>query len=478
MLGNSSALTDTSSTAQDWFDVAVIGAGVVGCAIARAFAIRGIKTVVLEKAADILEGASKGNSALLHTGFDEPAGSLELQMIDDGFATYHRIRERMNLPFRETGAHVVAWSEEELQKLPEIAAHGIANGVPRVAVIDRAELLRREPNLNPAALGAVEVPTEGIIDPWSAPAAYMQQALLHGARLVLNAEVRALTRAGDRWTITTGAGEFAARLVINAAGLFGDRIETLAGRQAGFTIRPRKGQFVVYDKAASSLVTSILLRVPTERTKGVLIAPTIFGNLLVGPTAEDQEDRVHASIDGGVLRRIMSEGEIMVPGLEGHAVTATYAGLRPATEFRDFILRADGEAGWITVGGIRSTGLSAALGLGAWAAEQGARMLGINRPPPPDDDLDWPVMPNLASNCERPFEASGRTPIACHCEFVTEGEIEAALSGPLPAGTLGGLKRRTRVMMGRCQGFGCSGAVQRLAPELFGSADIQPGDAG
>lgn len=459
----------------DQFDVAVIGAGVVGCAVARAFAIRGIRTVILEKAGDILEGASKGNSALLHTGFDEPPGSLELQMIHDGFVTYHRIRERLNLPFLATGAHVVAWTEEDLHKLPGIAAHGLANGVPGLGVISRDELLAREPNLNPAALGAVEVPGEGVIDPWTAPLAYMRQALLHGARLVLNAEVRSMTRDRERWTITTSAGVFSTRLVVNAAGLYGDKVEALAGRVAGFAIRPRKGQFLVYDKPAFGLVKSILLRVPTERTKGVLIAPTVFGNLLVGPTAEDQDDRVHARVDGDVLRRIMAEGEIMVPGLAGQTVTATFAGLRPATEFRDFILRTDAAVGWITLGGIRSTGLSASLGLGAWAAAEGARLLGANSPVPPDEDLDWPTMPNIASTAPRPFESDSRSQIVCHCEWVTEGEVVDALNGPVPAGTLGGLKRRTRVMMGRCQGFGCSGAVRRLAPDLL-EAHLAPSD--
>jgi glycerol-3-phosphate dehydrogenase len=454
--------TDSSSI----HDVAVIGAGVVGCAIARAFAIRGIKTVVLEKASDILEGASKGNSALLHTGFDEPTGSHELELVKEGYALYRRIHQRMNLPFEETGAVVVAWDDERRARLEAIAAHSVASGV-EATILDRDALRAREPQLASGALGAVLIPREGIIDPWSAPLAYMRQAMLHGATLLTDAEVRGLTFSGSEWRIKTARGEVAARLVVNAAGLFGDIVERLAGREPGFTIRPRKGQFVVYDKPAHDLVQSIILRVPTERTKGVLLTRTVFGNLLLGPTAEDQDDRIHARTDETVLRRIMAEGEAMLPALKGQDVTATFAGLRPATEHRDYRLAVDRERRFITVGGIRSTGLSASLGLGEWAAREGATLLSAPLDAPPDDALDWPAMPNLAEGRPRPFQQVGRARMLCHCEWVTESEVAAALEGPLPAGTLGGLKRRTRAMMGRCQGFGCMGAVARVAPHLI-----------
>ncbi|MEQ1956729.1 NAD(P)/FAD-dependent oxidoreductase [Mesorhizobium sp. CN2-181] len=447
------------------YDVAIIGAGVVGCAIARSLAIRGWKAIVLEKGGDILEGASKGNSALLHTGFDEPAGGMELKLIKTGCATYRRIHGRMNLPLVETGALVVAWDEQQLGKLAGIAAHAQANGVA-VSVLDRAGLRRREPMLSDRALGAVDVPEEAIIDPWSAPLAYIRQAMMHGAELLTGAEVTGLSRKRGAWRIETGKGEVAARLVVNAAGLFGDRVELLAGRQPGFTIRPRKGQFVVYDKPAHDLAKAIILRVPTERTKGVLITRTVFGNLLLGPTAEDQEDRIHAACEEAVLRRIMAEGEAMLPALAGQTVTATFAALRPATEHRDYVLKADAKSGWLTVGGIRSTGLSGSLGIGEWAADQGSIILGEARAAPPDDDLDWPRMPPISEVLPRPYRQAGRSPIVCHCEWVTENEVRAALSGPAPAGTLGGLKRRTRIAMGRCQGFGCSGALARLAPHL------------
>lgn len=456
------------------YDVAIIGSGVVGCAIARSFAIRGWSTLILDKGGDIIEGASKGNSALLHTGFDEPTGSLELDMIKLGFSTYERIHERMNLPLVRTGALVVAWDEEQLEKLPAIAALAAENGVPNVYVIDRAELRRREPHLADGALGAVAVDDEGIIDPWSAPLGYMRQALMHGARYVTRAEVSNFERVNDQWRIRSSAGTFAASLVVNAAGLFGDHVERMAGRDPGFTIRPRKGQFVVYDKPAHDLVNAIILRVPTHRTKGVLLSRTVYGNLLLGPTADDQDDRVHANVDQASLKRIIGEGEAMLPGLVGQTVTATFAGLRPATEHRDFQLKADAGMHWITVGGIRSTGLSASLGLGEWAATEGSKILGDPRAAPADDDLDWPVMNNLAASRPRPYQSEGRSPIVCHCEWVTENEIAEALEGDLPARTLGGLKRRTRVMMGRCQGFGCSGAVKRLAPHLVGLDTVAP----
>ena len=448
------------------YDVAIIGAGVVGCAIARSFAIRGWRIVVVEKAQDILEGASKGNSALLHTGFDEPAGSLELDLIKSGYALYRRINARMNLPFERTGALVVAWDEEQRTKLSGIAAHAKASGV-EASVLDAEQLQAREPKLATNATGAVLIPDEGIIDPWSAPLGYMRQALLHGATLLTGADVRGIANKGRHWQLATARGAVDAKLVVNAAGLFGDRVERLAGREPGFAIRPRKGQFVVYDKPAHELVSSIILKVPTERTKGVLLARTVFGNLLLGPTAEDQDDRVHARTDESVLRRIMAEGEAMLPSLAEQTITAAFAGLRPATEHRDYQLKADMESRFITVGGIRSTGLSASLGIGEWAATQGSVILGEAREAPQDDDLDWPQLPNLAEARPRPYQSAGRGPIACHCEWVTEGEIVDALNAPVGAGTLGGLKRRTRAMMGRCQGFGCTGAVSRLAPQLF-----------
>ena len=441
------------------FDAAIVGAGVVGCAIARCLALGGARCVLLEKGPDILSGASKGNSALLHTGFDAPPGSLELQCMQAGYAEYLRIRERLNLPVVETGAVVVAWTEAERERLPGIVAQAHANGVLDVREIEASELYAREPNLAAGAQGAVLVPGEHVIDPWSAPLAYVLQAMAHGAQVRRRCELTGGQLDDAGWTLTTGAGEIRARIVINAAGLYGDMIESLA-HPSPFAIRPRKGQFVVFDKPAYRLVRSIVLPVPNERTKGVVLARTAFGNVLVGPTAEESDEREHASVDQTTLRSLVDKAVALVPVLASHSVNAAYAGLRPATQFKDYQIAVLAERRWITVGGIRSTGLTGALGIGQHVARLYATHFGAL-----DESADpqWTPVPNLCEERTRGWQQTEAGEIVCHCELVTRGEIEAALSGPLPAGDLGGLKRRTRCLMGRCQGFYCSWRVAQLA---------------
>ncbi|MFN4144135.1 NAD(P)/FAD-dependent oxidoreductase, partial [Aestuariivirga sp.] len=312
------------------FEVAVIGGGVVGLAILRRMAMAGLGCILLERGADILSGASKGNSALLHTGFDAPPGSLELACMQAGHDEFLAIRARLNLPLLETGALVVAWSEAELGKLEEIAARARLNGVTDVALIDAAGVRRREPQLSAAALGAVAVPREHVIDPWSTPLAYAHQALAHGASIRRNAEVRGGRFAQGRWRLDTAVGEVSARIVINAAGNFGDIVEEIA-RPSPFSIRPRRGQFVVFDKPAAALVNAIVLPVPSERTKGVVLFRTIFGNLAIGPTAEDVEEREIAACDGETLSRLRSHAPTIPPAPTNVGVNKTSPGLRPAS---------------------------------------------------------------------------------------------------------------------------------------------------
>ena len=436
------------------FDIAVIGCGVVGLAILRRFAMAGLKCVALEKSADILSGASKGNSALLHTGFDAPPKSIELRCMQAGYAEYLDIRQKLNLPLLETSALVVAWKEDEVAKLESIEKKALANGVADVRKLSQIEMRVREPQLAKTALGAILVPGEHVIDPWSAPLAYAHQAIAHGAEIIRNAEVTKATKHGDEWHLTTRWGDVNARVVINAAGLFGDHVEALA-HEPDFKIKPRKGQFVVFDKPASKLLRSIVLPVPTERTKGVVLFRTIFGNLAIGPTAEETDERERASTDTATLERLKATAIEMLPALKHLDVTATYAGLRPATAQSDYIIKAHDDENWITVAGIRSTGLTGSLGIAQHVAKLYAKNFG--KLPKKSPAAIWTPVPNLAEHAIRPYMKGGE--ILCHCEWVTRGEIEAAATGPLPATEIAGVKRRTRAMMGRCQGFYCAAHV-------------------
>ena len=445
-------------TDEKTYDVAVIGGGVVGCAVLRAFTLAGAACVLLERGADILSGASKGNSAILHTGFDAPPASLEHQCIREGYNEYLRIREKLNLPLVQSSAVVVAWTEEQLRSLPGIIEKAHANGVTDVAEISLEQLHGREPNISRTARGAVLVPGEGYIDPWSAPLAYAHQALANGAEISTLTEVQGGEFHGTHWTLRTSNGPFTARTVINCAGNFGDVVETI-NRPSPFRIIPRKGQFVVYDKPAADLFKSIILPVPTKRTKGVVVFRSIFGNAVVGPTAEDQDDRESADVTEEALLDLKAKGESIVPTLASQEIIATYAGLRPATEFDEYQVESNPERRWITAAGIRSTGLTACLGIAKHVLDLYENGFGKLTPL---EQPAWTPVPNLAEHLPRPYQQANAGEIVCLCEMVTRKEIENAFCSPLPPGNMDGLKRRTRCTMGRCQGYYCGHKVARL----------------
>lgn len=441
------------------FDVAIIGAGVVGCAVARRFAREGAKVVLIEKAADILSGASKANSAILHTGFDAPPGSLELDLIKAGRAEYLEIHGALGLSIVETGALVCAWADHEEAQLAAIVAQAQANGIPDLRLLTGNQARMTVPGLSKTLLAAVEVSGEHVIDPWSAPLAYLTEAVALGAEFHRNTELLSGSFAGE-WHLQTSQGDIYASAVVNAAGLFGDEINARLGLPVDFTIRPRKGQFIVLDKAAAAHVPKILLPVPNEITKGIVICPTAFGNVLVGPTAEEQEDRHRATVLTATLQMLKAHGERLVPALTGIEVTAVYAGLRPGTEKKHYRVSSHPEKRAIVLGGIRSTGLSAALGL----AQQALRLhAGFSQPFLKPAGIPAVTVPNLTETRPRDWQQPDHGEILCHCEMVTRREVEACLTSPVPPGDYGGLRRRTRAGMGRCQGFYCQARLAEVS---------------
>lgn len=457
------------------FDVAVIGGGVIGCAIARRFTLEGARVVLLEKALDILDGASKGNSAILHTGFDAPAGSLELACIKAGYAEYLEIHQKLNLPLLRSGAMVLAWTEEQEAALPALMEQARTNGIGDVQPLTSAEARALEPGLADSLRAAFRVPREFLVDPWSAPHAYLLQAIENGAVLLRDCEVTGGIYDGVAWRMETSRGGIQAKLVVNAAGLYGDIVDERMTGRCDFRIRPRKGQFVVYDKPAARLASHILLPVPSKTTKGIVVCRTIYGNLIVGPTAEEQEERDVAELSPATLASLCQRGEEILPALAGQDVTAIYAGLRPATEHKDYKIRAREGQAYISAGGIRSTGLSSALGVARYVQALAVR-LGLPARTLPDPV--WPRLPAMTDEGTRDWQRPGNGGIVCHCELVTRREIDAAMTGPLAPQTFAGLKRRTRVTMGRCQGFYCSAELSDMTREWLAVKMAEDTNAG
>lgn len=458
-------------TASGRFDVAVIGAGVVGTAIARQLARYRLRTALLERANDVGTGTSKANTAIVHTGFDTQPGSLESSLVRRGHELLSSYARTAGIALEETGAVLVAWDVAQAARLDEIVAKARANGYEHATRMDLEELSRREPYLADGATGAVAIPDEAIICPWSTSIAFASEAVGAGVELRLGVDVTDVGHEGDSWVLQTSKGPVRADWVVNAAGLHSDLLDRRFGHD-GFTIAPRRGQLIVFDKLARTLVSSIVLPVPTERTKGVLVAPTVYGNVLLGPTAEDIDDRYDTATTADGLDGLLNAGRRLLPALVHEEVTATYAGVRAATEHRDYQITIHEEDRYACVGGIRSTGLTASLAIAEYVVEQmGAAGLTLVEA---DQEPQIPHMPELGERAIRAFESDrwiGADPayrhIVCFCERVTEGEVRDALSSVVPATDVGGVGRRTRATNGRCQGFFCGADIAaRLAARL------------
>jgi glycerol-3-phosphate dehydrogenase len=308
----------------------------------------------------------------------------------------------------------------------------------------------------------LEIPGEGIVCPFTTTLAYATEALGAGCELIMNAAVTGVRANGGGHEIETERGLVRAEHLVNAAGLRSDEVDAMLGRSQ-FKVTPRRGELIVFDKLARGLINHVLLPVPTEKTKGVLVSPTIYGNLLLGPTADDVPDKTDRSTTEAGLASLMEAGARILPALERQEVTATYVGLRAATEHRDYQLTAHPDQRYVCAGGIRSTGITGSLAIAEWVREALA-----------DAGLDLQSaraqstlhMPNIGEFGSRPYQEGDRIEsdpdcgrIVCFCERVTRSEIDAALASPIPPADADGLRRRTRALMGRCQGFFCGAEV-------------------
>lgn len=456
------------------YDVTVVGAGVVGSAIARELAgHHRLRVALVEASGDVGNGTSKANTAILHTGFDAVPGSLEARLVREGSRLLAAYAADSGIPVEPVGALLVAWNEEQLSALPGLLEKAERNGYDEARIIGADEVRAREPHLGEGALGALDVPGESIICPWTTTLAYATQAVRGGVDLHLNSKVQNVSSSPGAdarcHELNTPRGVVRTRYLINAAGLHADALDRRLLGRGEFTVTPRRGQLIVFDKLARDLVSHILLPVPTALGKGVLVAPTVYGNVLLGPTAEELDDKgaTHTTQDG--LADLRAKGRRILPALLDEEVTAVYAGLRAATEHDDYQIHSAPEERYITVGGIRSTGLTASMAIAEHVVGLLADAAGPDLDLTVGGNLDPVSMPNLGEAFPRPYQRADLIAtdpaygsIVCHCERVTRGEIRDALISTVPPGSLDGLRRRTRARGGRCQGFYCGAAVREL----------------
>ena len=447
------------------FDVAIVGAGVVGTAIARELARYEISVLLIDGRDDVGDGTSKANTAILHTGYDMAVGSLEARLVRRGYDLLKAHAAQAGIATEDTGALLVAWTSEERDMLPAMLLKAEANGYTEAVLIDAVELYRREPNLGHGALAALVIPGEWIIDPWSSTLSYAIQAKLSGVEIELGHKVDRINSDGAVHRLVTGRGCFEARFLVNAAGLHSDEIDAKVGKH-DFSIYPRRGELIVFDKLARGLVSHIILPVPTAMGKGVLVAPTIFGNVMVGPTAENLTDKADTASSSAGIEFLRRKCGTILPDLLNEEITSIYAGLRAASDASDYQIRAHCELRYVTVGGIRSTGLTASMAIAEHVRDLLLEAgLGLGSA----GELPLVRLPNLGEARPRPYQLeeliSGDAcygEIVCHCERVTRGEIRDALAGPIPPRSAGALARRTRAGLGRCQGFYCHAELTQI----------------
>jgi L-2-hydroxyglutarate oxidase LhgO len=456
------------------YDVAIIGAGAVGSAIARELSRYELNMVLLESNPDVGMGTSKASTAIWHTGYDATPGSLESVLLRRSYPLMEKFMLEVGSPFERMGGLLIAWTQEQFEALPSLLEKAHKNGDTDVYITSKEELYHREPHLGEGALGGLFVPGEGILCTFTIPLACATQAVVNGVKLKLNFAVRSIKKVDDISIISNGNEEVHAKWVINAAGLYSDEINNHFGYE-NFKVTPRRGELIIYDKLARPLVRHILLPVPTATTKGVLISPTVYGNVLLGPTAEDLPDKTATNTSISGLQSLLEKGKKILPDLLKEEVTATYSGLRAATEHSDYQIALHADQQYICVGGIRSTGISGSLGIAEYVAElikEGGVTL------KPKSEFKTIRMPNIGEAFLRPYQNaeliemnSNYGQIICHCERVTLGEVQDAIHSSIPATTLDALRRRTRAMQGRCQGFNCHAS---LVISLRGTTATRP----
>ncbi len=451
------------------YDVAVIGAGVVGGLIARELSRYRLSIVIVERSHDVAMGTTKANSAIVHAGYDAECGSLKAKLNVEGSRMMEGLCKKLGVKYIRNGSLVVAYRTQDMERVQELYERGQKNGVEGLEILDSKALHQMEPSLSETACGALFAPTGAIVCPYELNVAAVGNAMDNGADLLLDWEVTAIAAEQDGYILHSGGNSVKARYVVNAAGVYADHIAAMVG-DTSFTIHPRKGQYMLLDHDCVGTVRHTLFNVPNELGKGILVTPTVDQNMLLGPTAEDQEDREDTSITAEGLQKVQENARKVVPTINLRGVITAFAGLRAVGNTGDFIIESPRHGFW-NVAGIESPGLSSAPAIAVYVVEclesQGLSL------PPKDDFVEERRAPHRFNtlSMEEKNRVIQENPlyghVICRCESITEGEIVDAIRQNPGARDLDGVKRRTRAGMGRCQGGFCGPMVTEiLAREL------------
>lgn len=452
------------------YDVIIIGAGVSGSAVARELSRYKIKVGVLEKEEDVCSGTSKANSGIVHAGYDAAEGSLMAKLNVRGNEMMEALARDLDIPFKRTGSLVNCLHEEDRPQLQVLYERGGRNGVPGLRILEREELKDMEPNISDEACAALYAPTAGIICPFELNIAMAENAAMNGVEFRFNTEVQDLKPTEKGWEIHTSQGVCETRYVVNAAGVYADVFHNIVSKNK-IHITPRRGDYCLLDKSAGSHVGRTIFALPGKYGKGVLITPTVHGNLLVGPTAVDIEDKEGTNTTKEGLDEIIKKAGMNIKNLPMKQVITSFAGLRAHEDGHEFLIgEVEDARGFIDCAGIESPGLTSSPAIGEMVGnllrdkmnlEEKEDFISIRKGVLNPDTLDREQRNLLIQ--EKPEYGN----IVCRCEMITEGEIIDAIQRPLGARSLDGVKKRTRVGMGRCQtGFCSPKTMEILAREL------------
>lgn len=456
------------------YDVIIIGGGASGTATARELSKYKGTFCLLEKEEDLCCGTSKANSGIVHAGYDAPEGSLMAKLNVLGNEKMEKLSRELDFPFKRTGSLVLCFSPEDLPSLKLLYDRGIANGVKNLLILCREEVLKMEPNVSDEVFAALYAPTAGIVCPFEMNLAFGENAYENGVEFHFNTEVIRLEKIEKGYRIFTNKGEIETKCIVNAAGVYADDIHNMVSKRK-IHITPRKGEYCLLDKSAGAHVSRTVFALPGKEGKGVLVTPTVHGNLLIGPTATDIEEKEGTNTTGNGLAQVINKAGKNVKNLSLRQIITSFAGLRAHEDHHEFIIEEVEDApGFIDCAGIESPGLTSAPAIGERVAEILREKLGLEEKENFISKRKGILRPASLSFEERNAlikENPAYGNIICRCEMVTEGEIREAIRRPLGAKSLDGVKRRTRAGMGRCQSGFCSSKVMEiLAQEL--NADL------